>query len=207
MNRAVPIVFVLSSLCSLCLCGSLAADNLKAGAATVDVTPPIGHAMWGYANRHDSPSVGVLEPLKARAVVLAVGDQRLAIVSLDLGRPPTRQSTAAIRKRAKADAGVEHLVLVASHTHHGPVIELDNWPKPETSYGRQLEQKLAEVIVAAAKELKPARLGVASKEVALNRNRHSKRPDAPVDRELVVVRVEDSDGKPIAHLVNFAAHP
>ena len=41
----------------------------------------------------------------------------------------------------------------------------------------------------------------------LNRNRHSKRPDKPVDRELLVLRVEDRDGKPIAHAVNFAAHP
>src|SRR5262249_24322640 len=44
-------------------------------------------------------------------------------------------------------------------------------------------------------------------EVNWNRNRHSKRADKPVDRELTVVRVEDGTGKPIAHLVNFAAHP
>src|SRR5262249_14489870 len=39
-----------------------------------------------------------------------------------------------------------------------------------------------------------------------NRNRHSKLPDRPVDRELLVLRVEGLDGKPIAHAVNFAAH-
>jgi hypothetical protein len=198
--------YFLFSLCSLCLCGSLSAEELKAGAATVDITPPVGHAMWGYAKRHDSPSVGVLEPLKARALVLAVGDQRIALVSLDLGRAPTRQSTAAIRKRVKADANVEHVFLVASHTHHGPVIELDNWPTPQTSYVRQLEQKIGDVIVAASKNMKPARLGVAAKDVDFNRNRHSKRQDAPVDRELIVVRIETTDGKPLAHLVNFAAH-
>src|SRR5207249_4210652 len=54
---------------------------------------------------------------------------------------------------------------------------------------------------------KPARYGVGSTETLLNRNRQSKRADAPVDRELVVLRVEDTDGKPIAHAVNFAAHP
>src|SRR5262249_47552054 len=36
---------------------------------------------------------------------------------------------------------------------------------------------------------------------------HSKRPDAPVDRELLVLRVEDGEGRPVAHAVNFAAHP
>ena len=77
-------------------------------------------------------------------------------------------------------------------------------PRPPTC--RRLEEKIAEVILTANQALRPARLGVASKEVALNRNRHSKRADRPVDRELLVLRVEDTDGKPIAHAVNFAAH-
>jgi hypothetical protein len=197
----------LSSLCALCLCGSnLFAEPLQAGAAAIDITPPVGYAMWGYAARHDAASVGTLDPLKARALVLAVGDKRIALVSLDLGRAPTRPSTAAIRNRVQADAKVDHFFLVASHTHHGPLIELDDWPTPKTSYVRQLEQKIGDVIVAAAKELRSARIGVASKEVMLNRNRHSKRGDAPVDRELLVLRVEDKDGKAIAHAVNFAAH-
>ena len=72
------------------------ADDLQAGAAKVDITPPTGFAMWGYAARHDAPSVGVLDPLQARALVLAVGGERMAVVSLDLGRAPTRHSTAAL---------------------------------------------------------------------------------------------------------------
>jgi hypothetical protein len=182
-------------------------EPLKAGAAKVDVTPPIGYAMWGYGARHDAASVGVLDPLQARALVLAVGNERIALVSLDLGRAPPRASTAAIRARVKEAAGIEHLFLVGSHTHHGPVLELDNWPDPKKSYVRDLERKLGDVILEAAKALKPARIGVASKEVPLNRNRHSKRDDKPVDRELLVLRVEDRDGKPIAHAINFAAHP
>src|SRR5262249_42098289 len=71
----------------------------------------------------------------------------------------------------------------------------------------QLEDKLVGVIRDAAGALRPARLGVAAKEVGWNRNRHSKRADKPVDRELLVLRVEDEAGKPIAHAVNFAAHP
>jgi hypothetical protein len=182
------------------------AEGLRAGAATVEITPPTGYPMWGYAARKDAPSLGVREPLKARALVLAVGDERIALVSLDLGRAPTRASTAAIRAKVKA-GGVGTIFLVASHTHTGPVLELDDWPTPKTSYVRQLEDKLAAVILEANKALKPARFGVGSKEVALNRNRHSKRPEPPVDRELLVLRVEDADGKPIAHAVNFAAHP
>ncbi len=183
------------------------AGGLKAGAAAVDVTPPTGYAMWGYAARRDAASTGVMDRLQARALVLETGGKRMALVSLDLGRAPTRGSTAVIRERVRKAAAIDTLFLVASHTHHGPVIEIDTWPTPQTSYVRALETKLGDVVLAAAKALRPARLGVGRKEVALNRNRHSKRADGPVDRDLLVLRVEDEKGGVIAHAVNFAAHP
>jgi hypothetical protein len=197
----------LALLCVLAARALAAAQGLQAGAARVDITPPLGGPMWGYAARHDAPSVGVRDRLHARVLVLAAGKERVAVVSLDLGRAPPRDSTAAIRKRVRQAAGVGHVFLVASHTHHGPVLELPDWPGGKNPYVRRLERKLADVILDAAKQLRPARLGVVSKSVAWNRNRHSRRPDAPVDRELIAVRVEDSSGKPVAHLVNFAAHP
>jgi hypothetical protein len=192
---------------ALVLGGPCPADELRAGAARVDITPPTGYALWGYAGRKDTPSTGVHDPLLARALVLEVGAERIALVSLDLGRAPPRASTEAVRARVRKAAGVTHLFLAASHTHHGPVLELDNWPTPGTSYVRRLERQLGDLIVDAAGALKPARIGVASKEVALNRNRHSRRADAPVDRGLLVLRVEDGAGRVIAHAVNFAAYP
>jgi neutral ceramidase len=184
-----------------------AAQGLEAGAAKTDITPPLGGPMWGYAARHDAPSVGVLDRLHARALVLASGKVRIALVSLDLGRAPTRTITAAIRQRVKKSAGVGAIFLVASHTHNGPVLELEHWPDPKKPYVRQLGDKIVTVIEDAAKHLRPARMGIVSRQVGWNRNRHSRRKDAPVDRELIVVRIEDQAGKPIAHLVNFAAHP
>ncbi len=183
-----------------------AAEPLQAGAATADITPPVGYAMWGYAARRDQPSIGVRDPLRARALVLAADKKRIAFVSLDLGRAPTRSSMETVRKRAKS-VGVDTVFLVASHTHHGPVLELDNWPSKEKSYVRQLERTIGDTIVNATEALRPARIGIASKQTKLNRNRQSKRDDAPVDRELLVLRVEDRGGKVIAHAVNFAAHP
>jgi hypothetical protein len=188
------------------LAGAARADELRAGAAQVEITPPVGYAMWGYGSRHDQPSEGIMDALHARALVLSAGAEKIALVSLDLGRAPPRQSTAAIRAKVK-DAGIEHIFLCASHTHHGPVLELDDWPDPKKPYLRELEQKLADLILEANKALRPARLGVASKEVPFSRNRHSKRDDKPVDREFLVLRVETTDGRPIAHAVNFAAHP
>ena len=185
---------------------AVAFADFEAGAAKVEITPPTGYPMWGYASRKDKPCAGVRDPLHARALVLKIGESKIALVSLDLGRAPTRDSLKRIREKLKSD-GFAELFLVASHTHHGPVIETDNWPKVGKPYVKELEEKLVAVIRKADATRKPARYGVSSTEVSLNRNRQSKRKDAPVDRELAVLRVEDIDGKPIAHAVNFAAHP
>src|SRR5438552_3766971 len=74
---------MLAFLLALFAPGSLRADDLQAGTAKVAITPPTGFPMWGYAARHDQPSTGVRDPLFARALVLAVGKERLALVSLD----------------------------------------------------------------------------------------------------------------------------
>jgi hypothetical protein len=162
--------------------------------------------MWGYASRRDKPSEGVLDPLFARAIVLKMAETKIALVSLDLGRTPTRSSMTKIRDALKKE-GFTELFLVGSHTHHGPVLELNNWPTPEKPYTRELEEKLISLINKADAARVPARYGVSSTETKLNRNRQSKRPDRPVDNELIVLRFEGMTGKPIAHAVNFAAHP
>lgn len=178
---------------------------LEAGAARTDITPPVGGPLWGFFDRKSAPSVGVRDPLKARALVLAVGADRIALVSLDLGRAPTRDITNSLRKRLKAAVGIEHLFLVGSHTHCGPVLERGDIP-PGKPYVRELEDKLFDLVVAASKTLQPAKLGIGTKEVALNVNRHSKQPNPPWDRTMLVLRIEDAQGKLLALAVNYAAH-
>src|SRR5206468_212900 len=111
---------------------------------------------------------GTLDPLHARALVLKAGENKIALVSLDLGRAPTRESMKRIRDALKPD-GFAELFLVASHTHHGPVIEIDTWPTKEKPYTRDLETKLVAVIQKADAARKPARYAIASTEVGLNR--------------------------------------
>jgi hypothetical protein len=182
------------------------AEGLRAGAAKADITPPAGFPMWGYAARKDAKCEGVRDRLHARALVVEVGKELLAIVSLDLGRAPTRESSARIRA-ALAKLGVGRMMLAASHTHHGPVLEDGSWPTPKAPYTRTLEDRIVAVVKEAAGKLAPARMGAASKEAPLNRNRHSKHPEAPVIRDLTVLRFESEKGEAIATVAHFAAHP
>src|SRR5690606_35138044 len=106
----------------------LAEDSrgLVAGAARADITPPPGLPLWGYGSRRDTPARGTRDPLEATALVIGAGGRRMALVGLDLGRPPAREAMKAIEDRVRTEAGVESLFLVASHTHHGPCVELES---------------------------------------------------------------------------------
>ena len=66
-----------------------AGGSLRAGVAKVDITPPAGLFMWGYALRK-SPATGVLDPLEARVLVLDDSHTRIAFVAVDLGHPWAR---------------------------------------------------------------------------------------------------------------------
>lgn len=191
------------------------ASAFKAGAAKRDITPKEPLPMWGYGARHDALSTGALDPLHAVALVIQAGTNKLAIVGLDLGRSPTEKSLQVIRQRIKAVAGIEHSFIAGSHTHHGPVLELsdeDGKGKGKFDaairYYQAMEESIVAVIVEADSRLTPAKMATGSVKLdGFNRNRHSKIEPKPVDRELAVMRFDDRSGKPIALLVNFAAHP
>lgn len=189
-------------------------QTFQAGFAQRDITPTEPVPMWGYGARHDALSTGVLDPLYAKAVVLSDGTDKLALVGLDLGRSPTEASMAVIRAAVIEQAGVEHLFLVGSHTHHGPVIELTDAPgcgadrfPAAVAYVKQLEQELIGVIAEAAGALEDAQVGWGRTQLEMNRNRHSKIEPKVTDPDLTVLRVDRADGSPLAILVNFAAHP
>lgn len=180
--------------------------SLRAGAAREDITPPKGLPMWGYGARKDIPCQGVRDRLSATAVALEIGETRIAIVGLDLGRSPARSTLKVIREKVAASAGIDELFLVGSHTHHGPCVEVETLP-PTSGYVTVLSERIVSSIVTAVKGMRPARVGVASREVEFNRNRHTKIRPKPVDPLLTVLRLEDTNGASIATLVNFAAHP
>ncbi len=192
--------------------------TFSVGFAKQDITPKAPMPMWGYGARHDMLSDGTLSPLFAKAIVIQVDKDKVALVGLDLGRGPTRPMMKKIRREIAKQANIQHVMISGSHTHHGPVIELldlDGFGKGRfdaaIAYNQKLPDLLIEAILAADRNAQPARIGVASKQVSLNRNRHSKRIPKAVDPELSILRFDPLETKksdsPIAILVNYAAHP
>ncbi len=178
----------------------------RGAAKRVDITPPTGLPLWGYGGRKDLPAAATRESLTATAVVLESNGERIAIVALDLGRSPARATVDHIRAQVRERAKVDQIFLVASHTHHGPCVEIET-STPTAEYVAELKKTLVAVIVDAAGALEPVRIRVARREVDFNRNRHTKISPKPVDRELIVCQIDALNGGSVATLVNFAAHP
>ena len=200
--------------------GATAADEpLLAGVAQVDITPPPGEMMWGYSNR-PQPATGKLDPLMARVLVLACGDVRAAIVTLDLGRTPEDSLLADLRERTLSKHDLGDLFVTASHTHAAPTLEsLDGKPN---AYGPTVIEAIDRAIDEAAAKLVPVQLGVGRGTVDIAHNRRHFLPDgrvamqwrnaeheptSPVDKEFVVIRLDRADGKPLAVLLHYACHP
>src|SRR5216684_6416170 len=197
------------------LCLFPVSAQFRAWAARRDITPREAVPMWGYGDRHDKLSTGTLDPLYADALVIDAGGKKLAIVGLDLGRAPNERSLQIIRRRIKDEAGIEYSFIAGSHTHNGPVLELtDEAGKGKGKfdaalrYCPKLEDGIVGAIIEANGKLAAARMATGSVQLdGFNRNRQTKIEPKPVDRELAVMRIDDSSGKPIASVVNFTGHP
>jgi neutral ceramidase len=189
--------------------------SFEVGFGERDITPPAGLPMWGYGARHDMLSQGALDPLFAKAVVIRAGNDKLAIVGLDMGRGPTQPIMETIRHAIVERGLIANVMISGSHTHHGPVIELTDrkgYGKGKfdaaVAYSNRLPELIVEAILEADRNAKQARIGINSRvDLNLNRNRQSKRIPKATDPMLAVIRFDDAKtGKPIAIVVNFAGH-
>ena len=194
--------------------------QFRAASAKVDITPPLGSRMYGYGARGDNVSRGVHDPLFAKALVLTDDRETFAIVTVDLGSfgKPYAKAVTAIVQRA---TGIEHVFVIASHTHSGPVFD-ESFPSDAQPWLRELESEVADAVIQAHKKLAPARIAVGSSKFDSCHNRRNVHEDGtvemrwvnrkglptdPVDTTVSVIGVDTADGQPIATLVSYACHP
>ncbi len=172
---------------------------IKAGAAVIDITPPPGLAMSGFAAR-SLPAKGVHDALTARAVVIddtavVVAD----VIGIDAGM------SARIRQRCVLPA--DNVVVAALHNHGGPVSMAGRLGIPaDPAYLERLEDACVAAIDRAAAHRRPATLSVGQgSDPGIARNR--RHPGGPVDASLPLLRVRGAEGDMIALVTAYACHP
>ena len=199
-----------------------AADiELKAGLSRVEITPSALMQMYGYSNRKCGPANGTHDPLFAKALVLEAGGAKVAIVTFDLGSMVSDK----LRDDVQSKLNIPVVLFAASHTHSAPSF-LAYGSNPSVgelgeAYQAELHGKVFGAIEQAARNMFPARLGVAKSSLQLGYNRLLKRDDGrsralfdnlervpygPVDPEVTLLRVDDTEGKSRALLVHYATH-
>ncbi|MBI5832041.1 MAG: hypothetical protein HZB16_06990 [Armatimonadetes bacterium] len=179
---------------------------LRASAAAVDVTPPVGAWLAGFEQNRVAETTH--DPLWARAIALAVGEVPLVLVAVDciglLAADCDRIADGLPIPR-------EQVIVCATHTHSGPDT-IGLWgPDPRT---RGVDEVVLTHIVDGAREaarealaqLVPARLTLASTG-APTRCAVNLRDPASIDPEISVMRFTDRDGHGLATLINWACHP
>ena len=184
---------------------------LNAAAVEVDITPPVGVKMAGYSARLNA-SQGIHDPLKAQILLLELKDSRVIFISLDL-LAVQAQFAQKVRAAIKEKTGVDedHILIACSHTHSGPQgFNLDDLILQESRFDSLQEivcLKLAGACAWAAGKLQPAAVSLGRSRIdglGLNRNDPQK---GAADHQILVLRVDDSSGKPLAVLFNYGCHP
>ena len=191
----------------------------QVGVGTVDITPPVGIYLAGFAARQER-STEVYHPLKATAVAIDDGQTPLLIVGAEiLG---FYERTEEVRSRINAATGIDpaHIILNGSHTHCGPCIrEMDRERHGELDddYLEDLFENVARCAKTAWEDRSPARLrfGVGSCDIARSRRKPDGKGgvewvpslEAPHDHDVPVIAVESPEGELRCVIFSYACHP
>ena len=178
-------------------------NRLLAGAAKVNITPPIGIRLAGYGAR-TQPSCGVHDDLWAQALVLDDGERQVAVATMDVLHAPT-DLVSEVRSSIEQETGLPatNVFLCAAHSHSGP--NLSATDERSTSYRAELSERLQWAVSAAMQNRREAKVWSGKgllQEIARNR-----RPEGgPMDPEVGVLCVETRQEGVIAVLVNYTCH-
>jgi hypothetical protein len=215
-----------------CAAATLVAQsgNLRAGAARVDITPPANEFPFPLSASElpilpagRMPQfVGVHDPLYARALVLDDGSIQAAIVTVDVAEIPKHEL---FQRTVAQSLGIPeaNLILAATHTHSEPTMYYHEAPPPgsqngqtstasakqDAQWSREMNliiQGAAEAARQAKAQLHPARISFARGQAWVNVHDGEAGdgdPLGPSDKSLDVVRVQGTDGTPIALLLDY----
>ena len=196
------------------------------GVARAEINPPEGMFVrtWGSAT-HDIAD-GLHAPLYATCLAIAPSrnGMPLFLLTVDLMVWLSRADEEGIRLPLEAEFGTSPgaLLLHVSHSHGAPFTDPSRSACPGghliAPYRRKILTACRDVMTRSRDRLAPATLSWASGRCGLAYDRDLMLPETgeivcglnparAVDDTLVVGRVADTDGRTIATMVNYAAHP
>jgi len=204
MNRLIFLLIV-------ALFSTWKASALEAGAAKVEITPPLGTPLNGYGDRLGKGSLSVHDPVWSRSLYVSDGTTAIMLVNVDLC-VINRELRDRVLELAPPEVPRENILLTATHTHSAQGAMNRSLVFRAVS-GRFMPdvlestaQRIVESMQSAIASRKRATIGFAvTTHDNLTENRQVE--GGPVDSQIGVLRVDDSDGNPIAIAANFAAHP
>lgn len=147
------------------------------GVSKVEITPPVGYPQYR------GKSTGIGSPLYAKALVFKQNENYGAILICDLINIP-RDLSRIVRKEVSVKASIpfQNISICATHTHTGPILNIENYANHEikgtltkedkNSYISKLINNMVECIVDANNHMQPSELiigkGITS-EISFNR--------------------------------------
>lgn len=225
---------ILGCLIFVCLTAGFAVASSsaewKAGVAKLKITPEQPMWMAGYGSR-SHPAEGLISDLWAKVLVLESDNRyRGVIITLDLVGID-RELSRSICRRLEQEFSLrrEQVSICTSHTHSGPVVgrnlgPMHYWIIPPDQqrlveeYAQSLETNVVKLVEEAIGRLQPAQLAwdVGLATFAVNRRENAEAKVAelratgklvgPVDHDVPVLAVRNSDGQLLSVLFGYACH-
>ncbi len=235
MKRIVPLFLLLFALCPL---RAAEPDKpvFRAGAATSDVTPPLGTSMNG--GFQDREATYVHDPQTARCLALDDGKTQVVLVVVDscvIGRDVFDEAKSMVEKATGLPKA--QMLMSATHSHSCGTVQAVGQSEPDPLYQRFVARRIADGVRCAIQNLEPAQiawgvgsvpqhvfnrryemkeggipvtpLGVTTDQVRTNPgvgNPLVVKPAGPTDPEVPFLSVRSVAGRPIALYANYALH-
>jgi hypothetical protein len=182
---------------------------MQIGVARTRLSPPWGVELAGWGYYLERTWQRVRDHTAATAIVFDDdGRNAAAILALDVMYLDAA-NTRSIRDYVTAATGIpaKAICVACSHSHNTPTAGfIRGAGEIDTEYLRWMQRQAATAAILAWRGRQPASLGVAATDISgwtYNRTRG----DGPVDTKLTVWRADTLDGRPLAAVVNFQAHP
>lgn len=192
--------------CFVAVTGIAHAD-FQAGVAAVDVTPEKLLPVSGGLGT-PGPTTKKVGKLEVRAIVLANGNTKVAIVSVPFIGFPT-VSCNNVRAKVKG-IPPENIMIGSTHTHSAPDMYafMDEKGKMTTDleYIGWVIDRAADAVNKAVADLRPAKLKIATAK-AEGKIAYNYYAPQLYDPRCNTLQAIGADGKPFATLINYAIHP